>query len=112
MAVSKKIEALVPKVRREAPSCPSFLAIEELRNTLIDFCVNTDIYLQDLTLLQVVKNLNEYSSSDLDIPVGTELNHIIDIYKEFSESTGTQISQKRYTRILQISRRKIIWLAC
>ena len=95
MAVSKKIETLVPKVRREAPSCPSFLAIEELRNTLIDFCVNTDIYLQDLTLLQVVKNLNEYSSSDLDIPyVGTELNHIIDIYKEFSESTGTQISQK------------------
>ena len=79
MAVSKKIETLVPKVRREAPSCPSFLAIEELRNTLIDFCVNTDIYLQDLTLLQVVKNLNEYSSSDLDIPVGTELNHIIDI---------------------------------
>ena len=99
MAVSKKIETLVPKVRREAPSCPSFLAIEELRNTLLDFCVTTDIYLQDLTLLQVVKNLNEYSSSDLDIPVGTELNHIIDIYKEFSESTGTQISQKKYTKI-------------
>ena len=79
MAVSKKIETLVPKVKREAPSCPSFLAIEELRNTLIEFCVNTDIYLQDLTLVQVVKNLNEYSAGDLDIPAGTELNHIIDI---------------------------------
>ena len=72
MAVSKKIESLVPKVKREAPSCPSFLAVEELRNTLIDFCVSTDIYLQDLTMMQIVKNLNEYSAGDLDIPVGTE----------------------------------------
>jgi hypothetical protein len=99
MAVAKKIETLVPKVKREVPSCPSFLIIEELRNTLIDFCVNTDIYLQDLTLLQVVKNVNEYEAGDLDIPAGTELNHILDIYKEFSESSGTQISQKRYTRL-------------
>lgn len=98
MAVSKKIESLVPKVKREAPSCPSFLAVEELRNTLIDFCVSTDIYLQDLTMMQIVKNLNEYSAGDLDIPVGTELNHIIDVFKEHGEST-VQISQKSYTRL-------------
>ena len=48
MAVSKKLETLVPKVRREAPNCPKFIIIDELRNTLIDFCINTDIYMQEL----------------------------------------------------------------
>jgi len=70
MAVAKKIESLVPKVKREAPSCPSFIAIEELRNTIIDFCINTDIYLADLSLFQTVTGINEYESADLDIPVG------------------------------------------
>ena len=96
---SKKIETLVPKVKREAPSCPESLIVDELRNTLIEFCISTDIYLQDLGILQVVKNVNQYSDKDLDIPVGAELNHIIDIFKEFSDDTNTQISQKRYTRI-------------
>ena len=71
MAVAKKIESLVPKVKREAPSCPSFIAIEELRNTIIDFCINTDIYLADLSLFQTVTGINEYESADLDIPVGS-----------------------------------------
>lgn len=96
---SKKIETLVPKVKREAPSCPESLIVDELRNTLIEFCISTDIYLQDLGILQVLKNVNQYSDKDLDIPVGAELNHIIDIFKEFSDDTNTQISQKRYTRI-------------
>tara|TARA_Y100000114_G_scaffold28767_2_gene24526 strand:+ start:273 stop:950 length:678 start_codon:yes stop_codon:yes gene_type:complete len=96
---TKKIQTLVPRVRKEAPSCPESLAVDELRNTLIEFCISTDIYLQDLTMLQINKNVNEYSHLDLEIPVGTELNHIIDIFKEFSDSTATQISQKRYTRI-------------
>ena len=74
---SKKIETLVPKVKREAPSCPESLIVDELRNTLIEFCISTDIYLQDLGILQVVKNVNQYSDKDLDIPVGAELNHII-----------------------------------
>jgi hypothetical protein len=96
---TKKIETLVPRVRKEAPSCPESLAVDELRNTLIEFCISTDIYLQDLTMLQINKNVNEYSHLDLEIPVGAELNHIIDIFKEFSDSSATQISQKRYTRI-------------
>ena len=92
---SKKIQTLVPKVKREAPSCPEALIIDELRNTLIEFCISTDIYLKDLGILQVVKNVNEYSDKDLDIPAGAELNHIIDIFKVFSDDSGTQLSQKK-----------------
>lgn len=98
MAVAKKIESLVPKVKREAPSCPSFIAIEELRNTIIDFCVNTDIYLSELTLFQTVTGINEYEAADLDIPTGTELNHIIDFYCERGESND-QLSEKSLARL-------------
>ena len=98
MAVAKKIESLVPKVKREAPSCPSFIAIEELRNTIIDFCINTDIYLADLSLFQTVTGINEYESADLDIPVGSELNHILDFFCEVGESTA-QLSEKSLTRL-------------
>ena len=98
MAVAKKIESLVPKVKREAPSCPSFIAIEELRNTIIDFCINTDIYLADLSLFQTVTGINEYESADLDIPVGAELNHILDFFCEVGESTA-QLSEKNLTRL-------------
>ena len=97
MAVAKKIESLVPKVKREAPSCPSFIAIEELRNTIIDFCINTDIYLADLSLFQTVTGINEYESADLDIPVGSELNHILDFFCEVGESTA-QLSEKSLTK--------------
>lgn len=98
MAVAKKIESLVPKVKREAPSCPSFIAVEELRNTIIDFCVNTDIYLSELTLFQTVTGINEYEAADLDIPTGTELNHIIDFYCERGESND-QLSEKNLARL-------------
>jgi hypothetical protein len=99
MAVSKKIETLVPKVRREAPNCPKFIILDELRNTLIDFCINTDIYMQDVTPFVVVANVNEYDSSDLDIPPGAELNHIIDIFRSRSDASITQISQKKLVPI-------------
>ena len=95
MAVSKKLETLVPKVRREAPNCPKFIIIDELRNTLIDFCINTDIYMQELSPFIVAANVNEYSSSDLDIPPGAELNHIIDIFRSRSDSSITITSQKK-----------------
>lgn len=98
MAVAKKIDSLVPKVKREAPSCPSFIAVEELRNTIIDFCVNTDIYLSELTLFQTVTGINEYEAADLDIPTGTELNHIIDFYYEIGESND-QVSEKSLSRL-------------
>ena len=96
MAVTKKIETLVPKVRREAPNCPKFIIIDELRNTLIDFCVNTDIYMKEVTPFIVAPNVNEYQASDLDIPSGAELNHIIDIFRT-SSPASTQISQKSLT---------------
>lgn len=98
MAVAKKIESLVSKVKREVPSCPQSIIVDELRNTIIDFCINTDIYLADLTLFQTVQSINEYEAADLDIPVGTELNHIIDIFFEFGDSSN-QISEKSFSRL-------------
>ena len=95
MAVSKKIETLIPRIRREAPNCPKVIALDEIRNTLIDFCINTDIYMQDLTPFVVAPNINQYDSSDLDVPNGTELNHIIDIFRTNSDSSASQTSQKK-----------------
>ena len=96
---TKKIETLVPKVKREAPSCPDFIAIEELRNSLIDFCINTDIYMQNLEALQLAKNINEYDVTDLTIPTGTEMNHLIDIFRDNSGSGVPIVSEKTYSRL-------------
>lgn len=96
MAVAKKIDTLIPKVKREVPSCPRTVMLDEIRNTLIDFCINTDIYVQDLTPLLTVQNVNQYEADCLDIPVGTELNHILDIFRSSSPST-TAISKKSLT---------------
>jgi len=96
MAVAKKIDTLIPKVKREVPSCPRAVILDEIRNTLIDFCINTDIYVQDLTPLLTVQNVNQYESDCLDIPVGTELNHILDIFRSSSPST-TALSKKSLT---------------
>tara|TARA_R110002012_G_scaffold272981_1_gene458744 strand:- start:6235 stop:6912 length:678 start_codon:yes stop_codon:yes gene_type:complete len=96
---SKKIETLVPKVKREAPSCPNFIAIDELRNTLIDFCVNTDIYMADLEALQISVGINEYDVTDLTIPVATEMNHILDIFRSTSDTSVTQIHKKTFNRL-------------
>jgi|TARA_R100000084_G_scaffold103005_1_gene58866 hypothetical protein len=96
---SKKIETLVPRVKREAPSCPDFIAIDELRNTLIDFCVNTDIYMADLEALQISAGINEYDVTDLTIPVATEMNHILDIFRSTSDTSVTQTHKKTFNRL-------------
>ena len=96
MAVAKKIDTLIPKVKREVPNCPRAVMLDEIRNTLIDFCINTDIYVQDLTPLLTVQNVNQYEADCLDIPVGAELNHILDIFRSSSPST-TALSKKSLT---------------
>lgn len=96
MAVSKKIDTLIPKVKREVPNCPRAVMLDEIRNTIIDFCINTDIYVQDLTPFLTIQNINQYESDNLDIPAGAELNHILDIYRSSSPST-TPLSKKSLT---------------
>lgn len=63
----------------EVPGCPDFVAERAIRDAVIDFCIKTDVYLYGPEPLPVVTGVNEY---DLDVPAGTEPNHIITIHRE------------------------------
>ncbi len=82
-------------VRPEAHGAPDFLVERALRDSAIDFCVKTDIYRLEPEDFLVIPSITEY---ELSIPVGTELNHIVDIYR--NKQTLQPVS---YTRLLEIT---------
>jgi hypothetical protein len=82
-------------VRPEAHGAPDFLVERAIRESAIDFCVKTDIYRLEPEDFLVIPSITEY---ELSIPVGTELNHIVDIYR--NKQTLQPVS---YTRLLEIT---------
>jgi len=70
-----------PYIRPEAQGCPDYLIERAARDSAIDFCKKTDVYTAEPEYLFVAKNVNEY---EVSIPVGTELNRILDIYNDKS----------------------------
>ena len=68
-----------PFIRPEVQGCPDFLLERAVRDTVIDFCRRTDVYLAEPEYVQISANINEY---EVTIPNSTELNHIIDIYND------------------------------
>tara|TARA_Y100001937_G_C7055852_1_gene301355 strand:- start:168 stop:791 length:624 start_codon:yes stop_codon:yes gene_type:complete len=82
-------------VRTEASGCPDFVIERAVRDSVIEFCIKTDVYRLDPEDIQVIDGIDEY---DLTIPVGTELNHIIDIYR--GRHSLTPVS---YTRLLEVT---------
>lgn len=81
-------------VRTEANGAPDFLIERSIRESAIEFCVKTDIYRPEPEDLQVISGVDEY---DLTLPTGTELNHVLDIYR--NRQTLTPVS---YTRLLEV----------
>lgn len=81
-------------VRTEAHGAPDFLIERAIRESAIDFCVKTDAYRLEPENIQIIAGIDEY---DLTIPTGTELNHIIDIYR--NRETLSPVS---YTRMLEV----------
>lgn len=65
-------------VRPEVQGCPDFLIERAVRDTVIDFCRRTDVYIPEPEFITIIGGVNEYS---VTLPTGTELNHIIDVFE-------------------------------
>ena len=81
-------------VRTEAHGAPDFIVERAIREAAIEFCIKTDAYRLEPELVQIVVGIDEY---DLTIPSGTELNHIIDVYR--NRETLSPVS---YSRLLEV----------
>jgi len=66
-------------IRPEVQGCPEFLVERSVRDSAIDFCARTGVYIPEPETLTIIKGVNEYAVS---LPTGTELNRIIDIYND------------------------------
>jgi len=86
---------LGPYVRSEAQGVPDYLLERSVREAAIDFCVTTDVYRPEPEQVNVSAGISEY---DLSIPAGTELNHIIDIFRDRDRLTPVS-----YARLLEIT---------
>lgn len=81
-------------VRTEAHGAPDFIVERAIREAAIEFCIKTDVYRLEPENIQIIPNIDEY---DLTIPSGTEMNHIIDIYR--NRETLRPVS---YSRLLEV----------
>lgn len=81
-------------VRPEAKGAPDYLIERAIRDSVIEFCVKTDVYLAEPEFITIIKNINDYS---LTIPAGTELNRIIDVF-----NNQTPLSPVSYSDLLRI----------
>jgi hypothetical protein len=66
-------------IRPEVQGCPDYMIERAVRDSAIDFCKRTDVYMVEPEFVTVIRGVNEYQVS---LPTGTELNHIIDIYDD------------------------------
>ena len=64
-------------VRPEAQGAPDHLIERAVRDSAIEFCTKTDVYLAEPEYISIAKDVNDYSIS---LPTGTELNRVIDIF--------------------------------
>lgn len=66
-------------IRPEVQGCPDFMIERAVRDSAIEFCKRTDMYMPEPEFVTIIDGVNEYAVS---LPTGTELNHIIDIYDD------------------------------
>jgi len=64
-------------VRQECQGVPDFMLERAVRDSSIEFCRKTGVYIPEAEEILITKGVNEY---DVSIPNGTELNYITDIF--------------------------------
>tara|TARA_B100001057_G_scaffold478564_1_gene549154 strand:- start:3847 stop:4470 length:624 start_codon:yes stop_codon:yes gene_type:complete len=79
-------------IRPEVQGCPDFMIERAVRDSVIDFCQRTDIYKPEPEFVTIIKGINEY---EVSLPLGTELNHIIDIFRD-----STRLKPVSYTDLI------------
>ena len=66
-------------VRPECHGAPDFIIERAVRDSAIEFCKRTGVYIPEPEEILAVAGVNEY---DLSVPSGTELNYITDIFAD------------------------------
>ena len=79
-------------VRSEVQGAPDFIIERAVRDSAIDFCQRTGVYIPEPERVTIIAGVNEYA---VTLPTGTELNHIIDIY-----DNNTPLQPTSYTELL------------
>ena len=77
-------------VRPEVQGAPDFIIERAIRDSAIDFCSRSDVYMPEPEFMTVVPGVNEYAVS---LPSGSELNHIIDIFWNTAALKPTSYSE-------------------
>ncbi len=77
-------------IRPEVQGAPEFLIERSVRDSAVEFCQRTDIYIPEPETLTIIKGVNEYA---VTLPTGTELNHIIDVYNNKTPLQPTSYSE-------------------
>ncbi len=88
-----KFSAFATFVRPEAPGAPDFLIERSVRETAIDFCRRTGVYIPEPENITIIKGINEY---DVTVPAGTELNYITDVFAD-----QIKLQPVSYNRLLE-----------
>jgi len=66
-------------VRQECQGVPDFILERAVRDSAIEFCKKTGVYIPEAESVSIVAGVNEY---EVSIPTGTELNYITDIFAD------------------------------
>ena len=77
-------------IRPEVQGAPDYVIERAVRDSAVDFCMRTDIYVPEPETITIIQGINEYSVS---IPTGTELNRIIDVYDDKTPLTPVSFTE-------------------
>ena len=66
-------------VRQECQGVPDFILERAVRDSAVEFCKKTGVYIPEAESVSIVAGVNEY---EVSIPTGTELNYITDIFAD------------------------------
>ena len=80
-------------VRPETQGAPDFLIERAIRDSAIEFCKRTGVYIPEPESILIIAGLNEY---EVTVPSGTEMNYITDIYAD-----KTKLQPVSYNELLE-----------
>ena len=64
-------------VRSEVQGAPNFLVERSVRDSAIEFCRRTGVYIPEPETISIIPGINEY---EVTVPTGTEMNYITDVF--------------------------------
>lgn len=80
-------------VRPETQGAPDFLIERSIRESAIEFCRRTGVYIPEPENVSIIVGINEY---EVTVPSGTELNYITDVF-----ANQTKLNPVSYNELLE-----------